>query len=381
MKQVSVKFKPSKHSAHNVTKSIQEIMKLLDTYLCLHGLTCMAKFKWTCKNFVLFCVSKLFIVINVINHIFFLFIRCLALLKSSHSGRDYIIFVTISLMEFFLMLLFFSKRSELKDLIRFMVKIYPITKSHSILKIKKVIILMLLLNDIFILLISFSYIGDKISEQNFEYLKELKISPHFFSILHACIFMDMWGYITPYIPIYFCCFCYVFRKIILELNEKFSKQALVKFDLIDEMYKKVLLLNTNINKTFHTMVFTTILIISGRLLYHTYSIVFSRSFMGSVNLVYRFANIVFSLTRFLIICVFAASVSAAANEFKNSVHDVPMKMNERWKYLRVAMKMNENFIGFKLLDSVKVDKSLFIALLGSLMSYGIIIATFNVNIM
>lgn len=148
--------KPFRSKIRNKEKSIGDMMSLLDMHLCLHGLVCTVKFKWTFTNFILFCGSKLFIIINVLNHIFYLFIRCMCIIQSKKSQRDSIISIAILIMEFFLLILFLSKRTELKYLTRYLARIHPNVDTRNI-KIKRVILLMLFLNDVYNMLIIFSF--------------------------------------------------------------------------------------------------------------------------------------------------------------------------------------------------------------------------------
>lgn len=375
--------KSLRRKIRNKEKLIEEMMSLLDTYLCLHGLVCNINFKCTFKNFILFCSSKLFIILNVINHIFCLFLRCLCIIQYKKSQSDSIISITILIMEFFLLILFLSKRGELKYLTHYMAKIHSCVDTRSLLKIKRVILFMLVINDVYNMIIIFSYFSDNKFCQLYKHLggNFIFVTSYLRSslILYGTMFLELWGYVTPSIPVYFCCFCYAYKNIILELKESISKEAIVNVDAISEAYKSVLILNATINKAFHTMLLITFMILSGKLLHHTYDIILNIYFITSINVMYRLLNIVFSFARFLMICIPASSVSIAASELRNSIHDLPIKNCDRWKYFRLTMKMNETFVGFKILDSVTIDKSLVIVLLGSLISYGVMIATFNVN--
>lgn len=83
--------------------------------------------------------------------------------------------------------------------------------------------------------------------------------------------------------------------------------------------------------------------------------------------------------RFAIICLFASSTSKAGLEFKRSVYTHLVQAHERWKSFLLVVKMNESFVEFKLLDSLVIDKNLILAAVGSIVTYGIIITTFNMN--
>lgn len=96
-------------------------------------------------------------------------------------------------------------------------------------------------------------------------------------------------------------------------------------------------------------------------------------------LLYRILNIIVCFIRFLVICIFASCTSKAGSELKRSIYDVEVQNNDRWKYFRLINKINDKFVEFKLLDSLVLDKNLILAAVRSLVTYGIIIATFNIN--
>lgn len=362
----------------NIKKSINEIMLIFNTYLCFHGFTRIIKFQISLRNIFSFTFSTVFMIIIGINNIYSLFARFEYLLRSKNTNRDAIVITIIMVLEYLLQILFFLKRNELKQLTQCMANIYPAVASKRIFRFKRNIILVLLTNDIYILSVIFAYFSafSFLYDNNgvYGFLQPPLSGP----VFYISIVMDMWAHVTPFITIYFCCFCFAFKKIILGLKEKFSKKDAVNFDNMNKAYNDVLTFNSTFNKTFHNMLLVVFVILSGRLFYSTYNLVFKKSLMVS-HIIFRLLNIFNYFCRLILICTFASSLSKVASEFRNFVHDIPVKEKESWKYLRLIIKMNENFIGFKLLDSVTLDKSLIVVATGSLITYGIMIATFNVS--
>lgn len=353
-------------------------MSIFNTYLCFHGFTRVREFQISFRKMLLFTFSAMFIIIIEINRLYSLFARFEYLLGSKHAKRDSVVITIIMVLEYLLQALFFLKRKELKQLTQCMANIYPAVASKRIFIFKRNIMIVLLSNDIYTILVIFVYFSTFSFLQNNNGVYGFLQPPLSRPVFHISLVMDVWAKATPFITIYFCCFCFAFNKIILGLKAKFSKTDAVNFDNIDQAYNDILTLNSNFNRTFHNMLLVVFVIISGRLFYSTYNLVFKKSLMVS-QIIFGLLNIFNYFSRLILICTFASSVSKAASEFRNFMHDVPVKEQESWKYLRLIIKMNENFIGFKLLDSVMLDKSLIVVVTGSLITYGIMIATFNVS--
>lgn len=215
----------------------------------------------------------------------------------------------------------------------------------------------------------FTYFGD-----NFVY--GVIPAPHSTPIVYLSLFMESWGYISPSITAVFICFCYVFQKIILGYQKKIISVKNVEVEFINQAYNDILILNANLSMALNKILLITFIILAGIVFCNAYDVMFNKSLTTYTKL-YGILCAVFALARFLIICTFASSVSTAAFEFKNSVHNIPIQISDKYKYYSLTIKMNENFVGLKILDSIILDKSLILVFLGSLMSYGIIIATFD----
>lgn len=373
-----IKCAPPEIKYANIKKSIREITLIFNIYLCFHGFTRIRKSLISSKKVFLLAFSAMFMIIIEINRLYSLLSRFEYILGSKNAKRDAIVITIIMVLEYLLQAIFFFKRKELKQLTQCMANVYPAVASNRIFRFKRNVILALLANDIYTILMVFVFISAFSFPQNNNEVYGFLQPPLSRPVFYISLVMDVWAKPTPFIIIYFCCFCFAFKKIILGLKEKFSKMDFMKFDNMDQAYNDILTLNSKFNKIFHNMLLVVFVILSGRLFCSTYYLVFIKPFMTS-HIIYALLNIFNYFSRLILICTFASSVSKAASEFRNFMHDIPVKERESWKYLRLIIKMNENFVGFKLLDSVILDKSLIVVTTGSLITYGIMIATFNVS--
>lgn len=378
------KFPQAKHVSSNqsrisYSKDVFKIHALLNTYLRFHGLATAGKCEMSCKNLVLFAISTIFIVINEISRLYYM-IHILVQLFFSKNKRSESVLTVLVILDYLLRILFFTKRNKLADVTRRMKKLYsaiiPQINSRCAINLT----LMLIINDICSLFaISYifiqpnsSFIIEHANNFVFRYLSA-SISK---VLIYFSIFMDLWGSVIPFIPVYFCCFCFALEQIINKFKKLLQKNS--NFYYLNEVYAELLNLTPDINEVFHDMLLLVIIIQLGFVFFHSYNMLTGKTSVEFL-LTYRIPMIVITFIRFVIICMFASSVSKAGSELRRNITNVHVKDDDRWEYLRLAIKTNENFVEFKLLDSLVIDRNLILSSVGSIVSYGIIIATFNVN--
>lgn len=361
---------------------MDKIPTLLNIYLCLHGLACAVRFKWTCKNLILFFASTLFMVINEVNKLYRIFARFVDKDYSLRKRNENLLTI-IMILECLLRILFFLKRDKLNLILHRMVKIFYAVAPHKISKYRYILILMLIINDIYIIATALSFYLSMDPPHIFPYLGNnftygYISAPTSTPLFYLSVFLQIWGFANPFIPIYFCFICSVFMQIIHGFKNKLQKVKDTDYNSLDQICTKVLKLTSDINAVFHDILLVEFIILLGSVLKNTYSILLEESLMEFV-LVERISNTVVYFIRFVMICVFASTASKAGLELKNSILSYVAKSHERWKSLLLVIKINESFVEFKLLDSLVLDKNLVLAAVGSIVTYGIIIATFNVR--
>lgn len=356
------------------------IPRLLNIYLCFHGLAYPVKFKLKCKNLIFFAAATLFTITNEMNKLYSILTR----FTSFENRRNNNVLTLIMILECLLRIQFFLKRKHLKYLNHHMAKIYSTIIPYTIQKYRNVLIIVLIINDICTLakifswyltlepFTVFSYPGDTFS---YGYVNGPASRPlYFFSV-----FLESWCFVTPYIPVYFCCFCLALKQMINGLKKRLEKRPTLNFKSVDQICIEISNLTSDFNEALHYILLLAFVILLGRVFYHTYTMLVDKQ-ASEYLLLYRILNIIICFIRFLVICIFASSTSKAGSELKRSIYDVEVQnSSDRWKYCRLINKINDKFVEFKLLDSLVLDKNLILAAVGSLVTYGIIIATFNIN--
>lgn len=77
-------------------------------------------------------------------------------------------------------------------------------------------------------------------------------------------------------------------------------------------------------------------------------------------------------------CVLAESVAKSDIGVTKAIANLPFNVTDNTN-LTFKLKMQQKYVGFCLLDTFMIKKRLFVPSFGAIISYGIIIATFNSN--
>lgn len=360
---------------------VHKIPALLNIYLALHGITYVVKFKWKYKNFILFVLSTIFIIMNDINKLFLIIERIIEL----QSNRNYYMLLLIMILHYMLRIQFFLKRKNLRYLNWRMAKIFSTIVPHTVLRYRNALILVFIINDIyitsatilFLLAVKDSSHINSYHGQNcaYEFVKNKTSTTTLYSL---SIFLETWGLIAPFFTVYFCCFCLALKHTINEYKEIFERQKNITFNSLNKICKEISNVTNSCNEALHNILVLLFTIQLVNVFYHTYSILVDK-YMTEFMLLFRILYIIFYFIQFVAICLFASSTSTAGCELKRCIYKIEVETNERWKHLHLIFEINDRFVEFKLLDSLVLDKNLILAAFGSLVTYGIIIATFNLN--
>lgn len=231
-----------------------------------------------------------------------------------------------------------------------MLKLYSGTTTQTAFKCIAMLILVLIINDISTIYTFFtSYLSLTSShflsylDDNFinEYKRITEANP---SIIF-CLFMQIWSVLSPFIPIYFCCFCLILKETINGFKNKFQKVHNISFNILDQTCTEIINLTDDINESFHDILLVLFIILLVSVFSYIHTILFYQPLAESV-LTHCIWNSSIYFLRFVIICLFASSTSKAGLEFKKSVYTHLAQAHERWKSFLLVIKMNEGFVEF-----------------------------------
>lgn len=365
----------SPKSTRKCANFLRKFLNLFNIYLSLHGLACAVKLKLKCKNFILFSVSVILISINELNLLYSITDR----LANWENTRNNIVFTIITILEFLLQIVFFLKRKKLTYLNYRMAKNYSTTLCPSKLKFRNYLVIIFCINDIYIIstvLVLYLTLTNSYFDGN--YIYGYVKAPASTKLFIFSVFFRMWGFVSSFISIYFCCFCIALKVMVNSLKKRLQKGQSIGLNSLNDICTEISNLTNDINESLHDILLLVIVINLGRVFYHLHAILVLKSSVRHV-LIFRILNVILNFIRFVVICKSASSVSKAGLELRRSIYNLKIKNDDKWEFFCLVTKVNEHFVEFKLLDSLILDQNLILAAIGSLVTYGIIIATFDEN--
>lgn len=254
---------------------------------------------------------------------------------------------------------------------------YLLMTPRSCLNIKWMLFLALLINDIFTVIANVTYFVTPGSDSLFRYAREGGyygyIPPPFAdsAIIVSYILSD-WCAMTHFIPALFCCLCFVLKKILQGFKLKLLKMDRRSSDRFYHTYSEILRVISTTNKYFSEMLVITFTVLLVRVFHNTYVLLLS----DPTKKAFRVTTILLCFVRFAIICISSASVKNAVSEIKHMALDILVD-GRKCENIRLVLKIKEDFDGFKLLDSLIIDRNLIFSAVGSLLTYGILIANIS----
>lgn len=347
-------------------------------FFWIHGIGFTTNFMWAFKPVVLFIISVVFFIIFEGNTIYAMIAHYNSTYNGGISKRNCVLYF-LFILEGMLRIILYINRRKFNALNKRLLKIYAALSSRNLMKFKYVTFFVLVINDIldvFVIVALHSeenlshilkYLGDN---HTYGYIK----APHSTPAFYASLLISDWSAMTYIVPIYFCCFCYILKRVICAFREKLIIMSKTNFDLVHLTYHNIYNLICLANRTFHAMLLITFTVFIAKVFNACYFIIFE----GEYRTINRISPILL-LPRFALMCIFSASVINAASDLKEGIYGAAIPLNAKWESTRLFCKMNNDFFGFKLLGNIIIDNTLILSSVGILVTYGMLYTTFNVN--
>lgn len=360
-------------------------------YLWAHGFAFIPKFKLKFK-----CIATLVLIILLFitfeGNIIYIITERFKHLHSSAKNRNHVVITFGILLEVFLRILLHVNRGKLYSLTNQMLKIYYSLTNKSLLPFKYTIFIILIFTDAGVTVVNLKYNSGYRHDKNFT-LFDSEIFDHkgdnyYFGCLpqpystpafFMSLIISMWSFMTNFFPIYFCSFCFILKIILQTFTKRVVDINKIDLHYFHHTYRDIFNLVSSLNQTLHTMILVTFIVLFGKIFHACYAIMFYLQ-TSSSKFVYFIFQLVHSSVHFAAMCLFSSAVTNSAQELKHTANDVAINSSRKAEILFIINKLNTDVIGFKLLDSLVIDKSLLLAAIGNLLTYGILIATFNINL-
>lgn len=212
------------------------------------------------------------------------------------------------------------------------------------------------------------------SERNNYILSAMRYSDIF---NHISTVIFLFNSIKNVLIVYFCCICFILKHILLELKTQFRRKSNANKEFYYTIYEKTIKIIYKINIIFHDMLLIVFILLLILIFYESYVLIFIQNHSKMIC-AYRLTILTIAIIQYWFACVYGSSITKADLKVREEISKIVCDVTNN-KNLSYKVKLQERFVGFSLLETFVINKSLFLASAGSLMTYGILIATFNVN--
>lgn len=296
--------------------------------------------------------------------------------NEGNKSRRNMVFFSLWILNWLVRIFFYQRRKDLESVILRLVRIYfkIDCKNRRLQKFKVVLVLILTLYQVLII-VQMGFRGYNIYHKGSKDVYFGIIPPPYASYCHIISdILVFWTYIESVISCYFCSVCYLLKEILTAFDKELEDENATT-DTVFNLHIEITELIDDANDVVHPILLVGLALILTSVFNSAYTGVFMASGLESYVLLLTSAVL---LSNLVFICTFGASVINAASQAKNSAQNQFIKSKQH-KSLQSVLEMNDNFEGFKLLNSIIIDNKLLLSALGFLLSYGILIATFNVT--
>ena len=368
-----------------VYRSSIAIVRIINIYMWLHGIGYIEKLKRGFTNFSQLFLSFVLLFIFEGCTMYFIFDHLALMIENGKQNKESIFLLILPMIDWLLRILLYRKRKVFMFIAQKVFNKYCITFSHKVQKFCVALILIFMSNDVLDIIMYFyqsvvetgKLFG---SHKNNYYFGMLR--PTLSTIVYYLImFVLYWTSMMSFVPIYFCSLCFALKNILRESRRKLVHEKNITLQHLFETYNETADLISYINHNIHSVLLSTFTVLLGSVFYYAYLIIFAESELASRQL-HCYIYLVTYFTMFALMCLFASAVTNAAADFEDAILNQPIIRKNRdtdFRDVQFLLKIKGRFVGFMLLDSLVINKGLILAATGSLLTYGLMIATFNIN--
>lgn len=346
-------------------QNIKKCMRILQTMFLMHGIN----FSIGKKTRV---VSILLSVFYETNAWLYFYITYLTddMSKTRNQTRMIINFIFHTLEFAQRLYLFKVDRKLIKLMSRFLKLYFEIDTTYTTRNLSLILIAATFINTVLKILIYACMCQIIVNDPSFNNLKILNTEITYPMIsVYITYFCVVWKTTTPCIAVYFYGMCCLLKST-FKKTQKLTLQYGYATEPCISIYNKTLKVTTELNDIFQLLFYITFTISLGSIFYGAFNIMGNKNI---INITYRFFSLSLYLITFLTICLSSSSLLDSSKNTKRVFFNVGNTIRMK-KYIT---EVDDEFLGFKILDSVIIDKSFILSSFGALLTYGVMIATFN----
>lgn len=362
-----------------IEHSIRCLFSPLNIYLWIHGIGFDRSTRYARRYSIKMAISIILLAVAEGNHALIVYRFAVDLFTANQEAlKNIVLLLSLVFLNFILRYLFFTRRQQLNDITQKLATIYSQVSSNRkiIFKCRVKFISMLLFSDIiFIIYVSlFFYVhADEYSNEELRY-GHIK-SPYAVPMIIAVSLVWFWSYIHVAASAQFYSVCLVLKETLQAFKWKLCNSAESELQILSQFYCHITASVLEINKYLHPHVLTTLAYLLVRSFAQLYALMISTE---KILWVHLFDTII-CLSYILIICFSASSVVNADAEIKLIIQMLSVNQHSTPNTAVFLQSMREAFVGFKILDSIVIDTSFIFTAVGSLLTYGVLLATFSIT--
>lgn len=299
------------------------------------------------------------------------------------SNKSTIAFVLISGLNVILRILFYIKRKTFMSVHQKLAVFYSSVTEKCDLNFKMNLLVVLLLNDIASMGSSIhNYIFHLIPSYNDASDQSIIAVPEsqgYSTVVRGIsFFLAHWSIFCPTAAASFACVCCILRNIVLKLQSNINSNKSIGSEYIRKAYTDIMHMRMLTNNEFHSVLLIDTVIVLSISFRELFEILFDFD-NTSDFILSRVVFMVIAFFRFAAMCYFASGVTNAISNLKLTILQTPLDLSNV-ENLQFLFYLEEGYTTYKLISSISLSNSLILTAVGSILTYGILIATFDLNI-
>lgn len=352
---------------------IEKCFRLLKIYFLIHGIGLDIKSKKTSQARKIISIF-LGVFIETNSWLYFFIAYFKDDFSNSRNKTRMISNLTFHSLDLMQRIWFFNTDRKLMNLVNKIIKIYSQMPNNDIKKLKIFLLVFIFISDA---LRFAAFICVSIFISNDPLFHKIKIFNTNITYPVICIqvtyFCVIWRKTAPCAAIYLYSLCY-FLKSILNRIHQLGTHDYLRVNLLIMPYNKTVDVTKELNDTLQFMLFSTLAISLGSVFYEGFNLMTAEN--AFLYLFARIFRLLLSFFTFVGTCLSASFVIIVGKNTRRvlqKLKNVQIKTEKK----QYDLYVDDDFLGFVIFDSIVIDKNFILSSFGVLLTYGVMIATFN----
>lgn len=368
---------PIKPKKQELLKTAKEVYKILNISFWMHGIVLITDGLSQRKNDIKMFVALCFVLLIdgiMLYHLLAVYIYYKDISKIAIDVTVETCFFIVGLIQ---RCVFYYRQTDLISILIRLSRLHSPIFNNSKLKLKWKLLVIIMTSDAIIIMLLIAYFCPLMIPTNTGLSHKFNVTnimPEELNYVRE--FCVSWKKLNMSVAIYFCAICFILEETLIVLKEC-AGNVNFKNDFLVAAYNEMLDITKEANDSFSLMLLLGIVMTLSSIFYHAYNYVFNETDTEHIK-VFRILVLFYQGFCLFLICFSASSVSNHASDAQYEIEKAANEYSfEKEGYHKV--KLNSHYFGFTILDSITIDRSLIFSAIGVLLTYGVMIATFNMS--